>query len=208
MTVTTKQKHYLRELSSLYQYRVTDPDGEVGMLTGVLFEPFSWRVSRLIVDPDAGVDRHVFVPVREIRSISEQACRIDVDHAGTRPYLSRHEVEAAVSEAGLASSDDLVGHDIQGLDGNAGRVADLLVNVDVWQLRYLVISAGAGAALTDIEWCVSIGGGDASPRIDLPAAAIATAPRYGGLDELCIGYEEALYRHYTQRAYVGTDSVA
>jgi hypothetical protein len=37
---------------------------------------------------------------------------------------------------------------------------------------------------------------------------VATAPGYRSLDELCIGYEEALYRHYTQRGYVSNDSVA
>jgi sporulation protein YlmC with PRC-barrel domain len=202
------QKHYLRELSSLYQYRVTDADGEVGALSGVVFDPSSWRVARLIVDTDPGKDSHAFVSIDAIRSIDENARNMDVDLTANRPRLSWHEVEAAVGDAGLATSRDLIGQDIQGLDATAGRVADLLVNVDVWQLRYLVIAAGANTALTDIEWCVSIGGGGTSPRIDLPAAAIAKAPTYSDLGELCIGYEEALYRHYTQRAYVSTDTVA
>jgi hypothetical protein len=202
------QKHYLRELSSLCQYRATDPDGEIGTLSGVVFDPCSCRVARLIVDTETGRDSHAFVSIEEIRSIDEKARNMDVDRATNRSRLSWHEVEVAVSEAGLAVSQDLIGQDIQGLDATAGRVADLLVNVDVWQLRYLVIVAGANTALTDIEWCVSIGGRDTSPRIDLPAAAIAKAPTYSDLGELCIGYEEALYRHYTQRAYVSTDTVA
>ena len=95
----------------------------------------------------------------------------------------------------------LLGRSVEGCDDVAGTVENLLVNVSAWQIRYLVIRANEQLALTDIEWCSSCGGDSGPLRIDRPAAAVASAPPYQDLSELCSGYEEALYRHYTSRAF-------
>ncbi len=82
------------------------------------------------------------------------------------------------------------------------------MNVDVRRLRYLVIETGSRCVLTDIEWCSSFDDCKGRPIVDLPAEAITTAPPYQALEELCSGYEEALYRHYTSRAYMIESGVA
>ncbi len=200
-------KHHLRELTSLHDYRVRDSRGVEGQFRGVVFDPRSWRVGRLVVNADHASEGAFFVPVQEVRSIDDEARRIEVELSERPPLSSQQDVADSLHEAGLGYSRELLGQEILGLDGSAGRITDLLINVDVWQLRYLVIAAETSTVLTDIEWCVSVGNLDTSPRIDLPATAVAAAPPYRGLDELCIGYEEALYRHYTQRAY-STDPAA
>ncbi len=201
MATHAARKHHLRELTTLHHYRVRDSRGLEGQVLGVVFDPRSWRVGRLVVNADHASQGAFFVPVQEVRSIDDEAQRIDVELSERPPLSSRQDIAESLSEAGLGYSRELLDQEILGLDGPAGRITDLLVNVDVWQLRYLVIAAGTSSVLTDIEWCISIGDHDKSPRIDLPATAVAAAPPYRGLDELCIGYEEALYRHYTQRAY-------
>lgn len=201
-------KHHLRELGSLQHYRVLDSRGVEGHLRGVVFDPRSWRVGRLVVNADHASAGQFFVPVQAVRLIDDEARRIEVELTERPPLSSQRDLAESLAEAGLGCSHDLIGQEVLGLDAAAGRIADLLVNVDVWQLRYLVIVAGTNTVLTDIEWCVSIGNHNTSPRIDLPAKAVATAPPYHGLDELCIGHEEALYRHYTQRAYVSPEPAA
>ena len=46
----------------------------------------------------------------------------------------------------------LIGRTVHGRDGPAGRLGDLLINVELWVLRYLVIDTDERRVLTDIEW--------------------------------------------------------
>jgi len=207
MSANIAPKHHLREVCSLRCYRIFDSRGLLGSFGGVVFDPGSWRIERLAIEADGSPGAQFLVPLEEIRTIYDEARRIDIGSA-ERPPLSRRSVLAeSLARSGLGHSDHLVGRQLHGRDARAGRISDLLINIDVWQLRYLVVTTESKTVLTDIEWCVSIGDGEASPRLDLPAAAVAMAPPYRGLGELCSGYEEALFRHYTRRAFVGTDTV-
>lgn len=208
MTPIRIVKHFLREVADLCNYGVVESHKPLGSLTGLVFDPKSWRVEQFQISTLEVPDEPVFAPVQAFRSLDDEHRQLKIDLAGGPLVAPAPDSSKTLAAAGLADTSSLIGHTVNGRDGPVGKVIDLLVNVDLWQLRYLVIESETGHALTDIEWCVSVGDGEQPPRIDLPAKAIAMAPPYRDLHEICSGYEAALYRHYTSRAYAGNGRIA
>lgn len=208
MTPINTVKHFLREVAELCNYRVVDSRKPLGSLAGLVFDPKGWHVKQFEISALQSPNKPVFASFQTFRSLDDERRQLEID-LGDKPLsIAAPDPSKTLSAAGLASTGSLIGQTINGRDGPAGMIVDLLVNVDIWQLRYLVIESETGRALTDIEWCVSVGAGEQPPSVDLPAEAIAMAPPYRDLHELCSGYEEALYRHYTSRTYADDDRVA
>jgi hypothetical protein len=138
-----------------------------------------------------------------LRDLDTDACNLAVDVADELSEPAQLYRPDTLAGSTQYDAVELIGRPIEGEDARAGRIVDLLVNVQTWQLRYFVIAAGQRLVLTDVEWASSLTKGGDEVRLDLPAGAVATAPRYEGLGELCSGYEEALYRHYTSHLTPG-----
>lgn len=201
-------RHHLRQLRDLLHFTVVSEGGPLGKLAGLIFDPADWTIRNVIV-AERGNDREpIRVPVRFFRSIVDERRELCFDVAG-EVLLSHgdHQIGGPPQSPAIDAA-DLPGRSVAGCDDVAGSVDDLIVNVEVWQLRYLVVRTDAGRVLTDVEWCSSFDGDSPCLVLDLPAAAVTGAPLYEGLDKLCIGYEELLYRHYTSRKNAGDGGVA
>jgi len=198
-------KHYLREVKYLCRYRIVNADQTLGTLSGLVFDPRSLLVTQFLVTPSGRQDDRVAVSVELFRSLDDAKGTFEVELSAEGLRSAEHYRPEMLARPRLIDTSAVIG---RAVEGSAGRIDDLLVNVVAWQLRYLVIEIGSRRVLTDIEWCSSFDGGKKHVGIDLPAEAIATAPPYIALDELCRGYEEALYRHYTSRAYMVESDVA
>ena len=201
-------KHHLREVQDICGYSIVGQGQTLGALTGLVFDPQSWDVLHFLITESGTQGKPVGVPVQLFRSLDDVNRTLEVGLTREGLRSAEHYTPDVLARKGLVGTTAVVGKIVDCSDGPAGRIGDLLVNVDVWQLRYLVIEAGSTRVLTDIEWCSSFDDCQAHPVVDLPAEAIITAPPYEALEELCSGFEEALYRHYTSRAYVIESDVA
>ena len=200
--------HHLRQLRDLLQFTVVSEGGPLGKLAGLLFDPADWTIRNVIV-AERGNDREpIRVPVRFFRSIVDERRELCFDVAGEVLLSHGDQQIGGLSHSALIDAASVLGRSVAGCDDVAGSIDDLIVNIDVWQLRYLVVRTDAGRVLTDVEWCSSFDGDSPCLMLDLPAEAVTGAPPYKGLDELCIGYEELLYRHYTSRKHAGDGGVA
>jgi len=193
-------KHYLREFLDLGNYGIVGLGTTPAKLETLVFDAADWSVSGFIVSDDSTAGEPVKLTPSMFRSIDDEARLLHFDTSVEA--IVEWAPSSGVGEATtLYDARELLDRDINGTDVTAGRIVDLLVNVNLWQMRYFVIDTGGRRVLTDIEWASSLSRGTAQPAIDLPGKAVATAPAYEHLDELCSGYEEALYRHYTRRVY-------
>lgn len=191
--------HHLREFTALSRHGVNRGEVRLGTLSGLVIDTRDWFVREFVVAGRSASDDTVLVPVEAFVSLDDERGEILVDSSTdvlrSSPYraaggaLDEHQVNVA----------PLIGRTVDGLDGRAGRIADLLVNINVWKMRYFLIDTGSGSVLTDIEWADTLGDATTSPTLDLPAVSVTSAPPYPGLEEMCTGYEEVVYRHYTSR---------
>ncbi|MGI9264652.1 MAG: hypothetical protein ACR2QU_06975, partial [Gammaproteobacteria bacterium] len=148
-------KHHLREVRALCHYRIVNASQALGTLSGLVFDPRSLQVIHFLVTPYGRQDDPVIVPVQLFRSLddADRMFEVGVSAEGLRS-AERYRPEV-LARARLIDTFTVTGKTI---DGSASRIEDLLVNIDAWQLRYLVIETGSRRVLTDIEWCSSFGG--------------------------------------------------
>lgn len=189
-------QHLLRKWTSLRGMRVVRDGEAIGRLAGLGFNDKTLRVAEFLVDTKDAECVPVRLPVDRAAVLDEPRRELMVERSGATSGRSEPGRDARAPVDAHA----LLGKTIQCLDGPVGPVADLLVNIDVWMLRYFLVGVGEHRVMTDIEWCSSFNGGD-GPALELPVKALETAPAYPGIDALCSGFEEALYRHYTRRKF-------
>ncbi len=200
--------HHLRQLQDLLRFTVVSEDGPLGKLAGLVFDPADWQIRHAVVAAQGTNREPVLVPIRFFRSIADKRKELHFDIAG-EVLLSPGGLRGGrLAQPPLADAANMLGWLVAGRDEPAGRIDDIVVNIDIWRLRYLVVRTDAGRVLTDAEWCSSFRGSGPCVTLDLQAAAVTGAPPYQGLDELSIGDEEVLYRHYTSRKYAGDGGVA
>lgn len=200
--------HRLREVRDLCNYRVTGAGTAPATIGGLIVDATDWRVDTFIVMPDAPRSDPIAVPRSCFRSLDDDSRTLTFEI--TDEVLATSSVHSGRELQGTPRFDavSLPGHTLYGRDEPAGTIADLLINVELWQLRYFIVEADTAVVLTDIEWASSLARGSDKVEVDLPAIAISTAPPYESIRNLCSGDEEALYRHYTRSEYVSLDRTA
>jgi hypothetical protein len=130
---------------------------------------------------------------------------------GYSPYLSRDEAEwntgAQRQEAWdprLRSTNDVIGHHIQAVDGEVGHVEDFIVDEENWSIRYLVVATknwGNGKhILVSPQWIKRISWEQSLVFVTQTVEALKNSPQYSA-ETLNRDYESKLYRHYDWRGY-------
>jgi hypothetical protein len=187
---------FLQEYLALRQLPIIGRDGAVGRLLGMTFAEPDWNVVSVLVD----FGRVLRLAPAELLCTSDEPPGISLKAlgAGASAELGGgRQLNAADIDADnlltchvVSSRDDAVG----------GRIADLLINLDQWQLRYFVVDNGTCRVLLDVAWVTGISTKESCVIIDgLPSNALATAPEYSGLGAMSPGFEDTIYRHYTRR---------
>ncbi len=190
-------RHYLREFRALCEYDVIGVGENPGSLTGLIFDAVDWHVCSFVVRHDTAFPVPVLLETSTFSAIDDDARELRLDVDTEDPATISVFDPDGLADSSLFDAAALIGAEIDAVDGPAGRIDDLLVNVKIWQMRYFIISTDDKRILTDIEWASSLASGTRQPSVDLPRMAISTAPVYERLEELRSGHEEALYRHYT-----------
>jgi len=105
----------------------------------------------------------------------------------------------------LRSSKDVMGHHIQTTDGEIGHVADMILDDELWVIRYLIIDTQnwwpGKKVLLASQWVERISWEDSKVFINLPREIIKLSPAYTDDFLLTRDYESQLYRHYNRQAY-------
>jgi hypothetical protein len=99
----------------------------------------------------------------------------------------------------LRSFREVSGYSIKARDGEAGRVADLLVD-ETWTIRYLIVDTGSWLpgrkVLFAPAWITLIRGDRSQFEVDLSQETIRNSPEYDSGVFLDREYERSLFDHY------------
>lgn len=109
------------------------------------------------------------------------------------------------AETGLRSTHEVMGYGISATDGHIGHVADLIVETDVWALRYLVVDTrdwlpGKNVLLPP-EWSRSFSWQDRSVLLNVSKAEVENAPEFNPAEPINRAFEEHLYDYYGRPKY-------
>ena len=127
---------------------------------------------------------------------------------GPFPELLRADLEERIDgdnapdeDPHLRSVDELIGYRIRTRDGEFGEIEDLILEDDIWAVRYLVIRTRRWLAgqtvLVSPEWEDCVSWQDEELCVDLESEAIGTAPPYDPDLPLVPAYERTLMDHYS-----------
>lgn len=107
---------------------------------------------------------------------------------------------ADMGDPHLRSAKELLRYDVQAVDAGVGAVQDLLVDVDSWELRYLVVDTRrwwpGGHVLIAPEWVRSISWAERTVSLDLTSDAVKDAPEWDPASPPERKYEARLYAHF------------
>jgi uncharacterized protein YrrD len=109
----------------------------------------------------------------------------------------------------LRSASEVIGYHLQAIDGAIGHVADLLVDFDSWQIRYLVIDTrnwwpGKKVILAP-SWIRDVSWPESKVLVDLTRATIKGSPPYDPERAVTAGYASELHDYYGRPRYPDWD---
>jgi sporulation protein YlmC with PRC-barrel domain len=131
----------------------------------------------------------------------------------TYPRLSDAD-QRSIEEAGmkreeendchLRSVNKVTGYHIEASDGAIGHVEDFIIDVETWEIRYLVVDTQnwwpGKKVLVAPQWISRVSWNDLKVYVDLSRETIQKGPEYHP-DSLNRKYEETLYDHYKRPKY-------
>jgi hypothetical protein len=123
-----------------------------------------------------------------------------------RPVVTEDTAEQPKADRRLRSSAELTsGYSLHAQDGEIGRVKDLIVDDESWEVRYLVIHTGVWLlgkdALLSPRWIEKISYEGVEVFVNLPRSIIKDAPAYNDSAPLDRGFEQRLHDHYDRKGY-------
>jgi hypothetical protein len=128
--------------------------------------------------------------------------------AGPDPRVALAEEELAARESGepnLHSAQEVRGFYISAADGEIGHVADFLVEIEPWTIRYLIVDTSnwwAGKqVLVAPGWITDVSWNDSKVYTTLAREAIKSSPEYDPAAPVQRDYESRLYGHYRRPNY-------
>jgi len=184
-------KCYLREYGRLKTFPVTYADGKRGSFVGSTFGEDDWRIHALLVD----TGHRRLVQASEIECVADEPPELRLRcSAGALPATARLPGKRLDTER-------LLGCALLSPDGFAGKVADLLVNIGNWKIKFFVVDCDERSVLLHVAWTTRLDLVSRRITVDVPAGALHSAPWYGGVEVLTPGYEDIVSRHYTQRDF-------
>jgi hypothetical protein len=99
----------------------------------------------------------------------------------------------------LLSSDDLIGHRINSLDGDIGHLADVIISDDTWSVAYIEIDTGSWLGRKTLiarDWLERVSWSREVVQVHLHREAIRAAPVMPANGGISAEYEVALHQHY------------
>ncbi len=138
---------------------------------------------------------------------------------GTYPFIMRDLLHSQSSSGGekawdphLRSTRDVTGHHIQANDGEIGHVNDFIIDVESWEIRYLILDTRnwwpGRRVLIAPQWIQRVSWDTMKVFVNLSREAIQGAPEYTEASLLDRDYETNLHRHYKREGYWMNETAA
>jgi uncharacterized protein YrrD len=144
----------LSKADMLKGYRLDGHEGKIGKVKDFYFDDQHWAIRYLVAETgDWLARRQVLISPHALLAVKKELRLIAVD-------LTQAQIEGSPSLAGIVpgraqlrestrsaeqrdppfrSAHDVRGHHVQAVDGEIGRVEDLIIDVEVWVIRYFII---------------------------------------------------------------------
>ena len=110
-------------------------------------------------------------------------------------------------EPNLRSVAEVIGYDIQALDGEIGHVDDFIVDDETWAIRYMVANTGnwlpGRNVLIALPWIKDISWELTEVQVDLLKENIKNSPPFDPAESISLDYESRLHEHYDLPYYWG-----
>ncbi|HSB41409.1 MAG TPA: PRC-barrel domain-containing protein [Methylomirabilota bacterium] len=120
--------------------------------------------------------------------------------AGASVLLAAPVEAGATDDPHLRSVRAITGYFVHARDGDAGHVADFLVEAESWSLRHLVVGVGIWRALrrtlVPVGWITGVSWTARALDVSLPAEAIRLAPAYDRGSGLSPEHEARVLGYY------------
>lgn len=105
----------------------------------------------------------------------------------------------------LRSVNEILKYRVRAEDGEMGKAADIIVDDESWQVRYLVVDIGSWLAgkkvLISKDWIESISWHETEFRVGLTKKNIENSPSYDPNNPVNREYETVLYDYYGRPQY-------
>lgn len=115
------------------------------------------------------------------------------------------EIAEQESDPNLRSTKEVVGYSINCIGDSVGHVEDLIVDLDTWAVRYLVIATTnwlpGKKVIVSFDWLTDIRWDDRSVFVDLTRKQIETAPPFDSHVPVNREYETRLYDFHGRPTY-------
>lgn len=116
-----------------------------------------------------------------------------------------HPEETFGAEADLRSTREVIGYFIEATDGELGHIDDLLLDLQTWIIRYLIVKTRnwlpGRHVLLSPAWIEAIHWERRHARVNLSRAQIEASPEYDPQQPIDRPYETALHDSYDRPKY-------
>lgn len=108
-------------------------------------------------------------------------------------------------EPHLRSANEILGYHIEAIGGDVGHVEDLIVDDDVWAIRYFVVDTKnilpGKKVIVSPHWVTEARWHDSKVAVALQKKQIEEAPKFDPHEPINRRYEERLYDFYGRPRY-------
>jgi len=133
----------LHKIKDLQGDAIHAEDGEVGSVDDLYFDDEGWDVRYLLVNTRRWIAGLKSGPKYLVSPIAIDRER-PLDGGDIRVELTREQISrcpTAAGESNLRSSAEVIGCGIEALDGAIGRVADLVVDDETWEITDVLVDS-------------------------------------------------------------------
>ena len=223
----------LRSIEEIQGYSILARDGEIGEVTGFLFDDVDWAIRYLVVTSGGWLlQRQVLVspyvigkpdwmgkvlPVGLSREQVKESPDVDLAKPVSRqqevglhmhygwPAYWKNQRDLGDKSPDLRSTREVIGYQLQALDGRIGHVEDFILDDNSWIIRYMVIDTRdwlpGKKVLVAPDWIADIDWYQQSVSVDLKRENIKNSPEYDPSAPVNRTYEQRLYDYYGRPRY-------
>lgn len=209
-------------------------DDQAWIVRYLVVDTGGWLSSRKVLVAPAVLDTPNWeskaFPVRLTKEQVEKSPSIDLDkpvsrqmeeelhkYYGWKPYWRDARARAAVrviersmedessGDLSLRSANEVIGYDIQASDGEIGHAADLIVDDEVWVIRYIVVDTHdwlpGEKVLVSPSWAGPVTWPERNIYVGLSKEMVKNSPEFDPSAPVNREYELRLYDYYGRPKY-------
>jgi hypothetical protein len=198
----------LLNAKALMGYNVAASDAPAGEVKDAFFDDDLWIVRHLLVDTRAWLrGREVLIDAKSVARVDTGIQKLDlsVTQKQVDESPSIETVGVGRSGAELRSVREVIGCHISARDDTFGHVEDLLIDLDGWAIRYLLVDTRnwwpGPPVLLGVEWANEVDWKARTLSVDMEAERIKACPPYDPGSPVSREYETDLHQHYGREVY-------